>query len=108
MALPHIAWCKAKLKLLNSSLSPFVTEEAVALHQHWHQSLDDGALRCLYWYLKDLPNDAFFFIAYRFYIWYFDEDKQEWLDRNASACLVVTLRYTFFYDREFICEWLVE
>ena len=100
---PHSskAWFDQSLAFLSSSSSIFATAESRLLHKRWQTHLDNGALRTMQAYCGSLDKTAFMYLARRYYLWYYDEQRCNWVDRNPSACLVSMLRFSFFCDNQF-------
>lgn len=100
---PDVArdWFLGRVQCLSNKYM-FMVDDDACLEYHWRASLDQGAIRTLYFYMKDLPYAAFIYFAFRYYIWYWNEHDLAWTDRNPSAAVVAGLRFTYWMDSEFI------
>ena len=101
-------WFSKKLKDLEKKYAYMDYGEMISLQQLWKRSLDDGAIRAMYYYLQDLSPAAFEYICFRYYIWYYNEKLKTWTHRNASAAIVHILRYTYWEDDGFMREFVTE
>ena len=97
------AWFQRKMNLSMENIF-----KSVNLKAHWSATLDDGAKRALYFYLKDMPRLALIYFCRRYHFWYWSEAQRAWNVWNASAAVVALLRYTFWHDPGFVQEFPVE
>jgi hypothetical protein len=76
--------------------------EASRVKQLRLTKLDDGAIRTLWCYMRELSLVAFTYVAWKYFSKYAGERYLDWNVNNPSAALVSLLRYTFYEDESFM------
>ena len=81
--------------------------EAFQVQQFWGIQLDDGAIRTLWCYMKELTMFAFTYVAKKYFDKYASHVWCEWHVHNPSAALVALVREIFWTDELFMRRYRV-
>ena len=81
--------------------------QAFQVEQFWNRSVDFGAIRTMWCYMKDLPLLAFTYVAWRYFEKYSSGQWMVWNVNNPSAALVSLLRHIFWEDEHFMRRYRV-